>query len=194
MLLSSIYRPPSYSKNHDQKLEANIENAYLLNKETILLGDFNIDFQNASRFKKHHLSKVLRSMNFKQMVNDITRPISSTCLDHIYSNHPERVMDVRTIGVGLSDHLPLVMVRKYARSDPQRCRNTKFIKYRNMKNFNANNFITTSKEVPWDTVFLFDDIDDMLESWESLFNSALDSHCPWRDKRVKNLKQAPWIN
>lgn len=62
-----------------------------------------------------------------------------------------------------------------------------------MKNFNADNFITTLKEVPWDTVFLFDDINDMLESWESLFNSELDSHCPWRNKRVKNLKQATWI-
>ena len=30
------------------------------------------------------------------------------------------------------------------------------------------------RQAPWDTVFMFDDIEYMFESWESLFNSALD--------------------
>ena len=45
----------------------------------------------------------------------------------------------------------------------------------------------------WDTVFVFDEIDDMLDSWESLFNSVLDENCPWREKRVKRAAQAPWM-
>ena len=34
------------------------------------------------------------------------------------------------------------------------------------------------QQAPLDTVFMLDDVDDMLESWESLFNSVLDEHCP----------------
>ena len=38
MLIAGVYRPPSFSKDDDTKLEKNIERGYLLNRETILLG------------------------------------------------------------------------------------------------------------------------------------------------------------
>ena len=41
---------------------------------------------------------------------------------------------------------------------------------------------------------MLDDLDNMLESWESLFNSVLDEHCPSREKRVKRLQQVPWMS
>ena len=41
--------------------------------------------------------------------------------------------------------------------------------------------------------FVFDDTDDILETWEKLFNDAVDTHCPWREKRVKRPNQAPWM-
>ena len=63
-----------------------------------------------------------------------------------------------------------------------------------MKNFNEEHFKFTLRQAPWDTVFLFDDIDDILDSWESLFIGAIDTHCPWRDKRVARANQAPWMS
>ncbi|XP_020912141.1 uncharacterized protein LOC110249902 [Exaiptasia diaphana] len=62
-----------------------------------------------------------------------------------------------------------------------------------MKDFNEFQFQATLKVIPWDTAFVFDTIDDMLDTWEHLFNKALDSHCPWREKRVSREKQAPWM-
>ena len=61
------------------------------------------------------------------------------------------------------------------------------ISYRNMKNLNENEFKHALSQAPWDTVFLFDDINEILDSWELLFNSVLDSHCPWREKRVEHF-------
>ena len=58
------------------------------------------------------------------------------------------------------------------------------IRYRDMKQFDENRFKEALSQAPWDTVFVFDEIDDMLDSWESLFNSVLDENCPWREKRV----------
>lgn len=40
LLTAGVYRPPSTNTEQDKMLGTNIENAYLLNKEMILLGDF----------------------------------------------------------------------------------------------------------------------------------------------------------
>ena len=56
-----------------------------------------------------------------------------------------------------------------------------------MKQFAENRLKEALSQAPWDTVFVFDEIDDMLDSWESLFNSVLDENCPWMTSSV--LKQ-----
>ena len=40
LLTAAVYRPPSTNKEQDKMHGSNIEDAYLLNKEMILLGDF----------------------------------------------------------------------------------------------------------------------------------------------------------
>ena len=40
--------------------------------ETILKGDFNIDFLNKVAYKKHRFVKGIASMNLDQLVNQIT--------------------------------------------------------------------------------------------------------------------------
>ena len=32
------------------------------------------------------------------------------------------------------------------------------------------------------------------ESWENLFNNAVDQHCLWRNKRVALVNQTPWMS
>ena len=52
LLVSGVYRPPSAKKEYNIILGKNIENAYLENKELIILGDFNIDYLNPDSFLK----------------------------------------------------------------------------------------------------------------------------------------------
>ena len=47
-----------------------------------------------------------------------------------------------------------------------------------MKNFNEKDFCLTLDETPWDTAFIFDDINDITDAWYCLLNSALDEHAP----------------
>ena len=63
-----------------------------------------------------------------------------------------------------------------------------------MKRFDEEQFKLTLEHTPWDTVFVFDEIDDMLESWENLFTNAVDQHCPWWYKRVALVNQTPWMS
>ena len=74
------------------------------------------------------MSKELKAGNFKQLVNGATRPASQVCLDH---NYPERLTDVIIPVIGLSDHLPIIMKRKYFRQS----RTIKTVRYRHTKTF-----------------------------------------------------------
>ena len=55
LLIAGVYRPPSSTCDVDASITKNIEKAYLLNKEMVLLGDFNVDLLNANQSSKHKL-------------------------------------------------------------------------------------------------------------------------------------------
>ena len=40
-------------------------------------------------------------MNFTQLVNEVTRLVKGTCLDHIYSNRPLQILIISTLNCGL---------------------------------------------------------------------------------------------
>ena len=59
------------------------------------------------------------------------------------------------------------------------------IEYRSMKNFDEPAFLSSLSDIPWDTAYTFDDVNDIWCHWESLLKQAIDHHAPL--KRV-NLK------
>ena len=50
------------------------------------------------------------------------------------------------------------------------------------------------QSVPWDTIKLFDDTDDILEAWLDLFSQVIDKHVPMKHQRVKRKNQPQWIS
>ena len=62
-----------------------------------------------------------------------------------------------------------------------------------MKNFDEPAFLSSLSDIPWDTAYTFDDVNDIWCHWESLLKQAIDHHTPL--KRV-NLKShhLQWIN
>ena len=131
-------------------------------------------------------------MNFKQLVSRTTRPVSNTCLDHIHTNNPQRIQNTVCPNIGLSDHLPVFAVRLFS-VITNVIINKSIAKWRIL----TRNSLNLHSKKPHGTrylFFIFDDIDDKLSSWESLFNSALDSNCPWRVKRVAKAKKSPWLD
>ena len=74
LLIAGVYRPPSSSRSDDINLGKNIERGYLKNKETIILGDFNINSLDSNKFCKHNLIKTMKNLHFSQHVNQVTRP------------------------------------------------------------------------------------------------------------------------
>jgi hypothetical protein len=164
LFIAGIYRPPSYKVDEDKKLGKNIENVYLLSKEMVLLGDFNVDYF-AKGFHKHKLIKTLNNLNMSQLVNDITRPVSKSCLNHIWCSHPERLRNVQVKNSGMSDHLPVFATRIYKRNKGPNNNSHHVINFRNMKQLDTGKLISALKNAPWDCVFLLEDIDEVLDTW-----------------------------
>ena len=62
-----------------------------------------------------------------------------------------------------------------------------------MQRFNDDDFQADLTAVPWDSAFVYDDIDDVWNHWSKLYKDTIDKHAPILIKRVR-VKQLPWIN
>lgn len=160
----------------------------------ILVGDININYLEKNSYPKHSLIKAIRSMNMSQLVTTITRPISQTCLDHIYSTHSQFISDIIVPYIGISDHLPVFFCRKYTKQNKNKSNHPKLIEYFDFKNLNVNALIDDLNKTPWETAFMFDDVDDSLDAIEVMLNEVLKDHLKKKQKRVKKVKQPAWIN
>ena len=91
------------------------------------------------------------------------------------STQPQRIKSILCNDVGLADHLPVFTVRKFPKGNRnfRRPNGTNFIRYLNIKTFNDAEFITSLKQAPWDTVIVFDEVDDMLQCWDQFLIGAL---------------------
>ena len=194
LLIAGVYRPPSYKAADDKRLGKNIENAHLLNREIIILGDFNIDFLCAKKVQKHSLVKTLHNLNMSQLVHIITRPVSKTCLDHIWCSHPEQLHNVRAMSSGISDHLPVIVTRKFITCPKNNKDQHTTITYRDIKGLNKEQFVSSLQEAPWDCAFVFEDTNDVVDAWYKVFNDIIDEHLPLKQKRVKRKVQPKWFN
>ena len=48
-------------------------------------------------------------------------------------------------------------------------------------------------DIPWDTAYTFDDVNDIWCHWESLLKQAIDHHTPLKRVNLKS-NHLPWIN
>jgi hypothetical protein len=105
--------------------------------------------------------------------------VSNSCLDHVYTTHPAFISVLTVPNIGLADHLPVFICRKYVKT--KKDSSHKVINYHDFKNLNVENFLEGLHKCPWDNAFIFDDVLDL-------------HHIPWKQKRVKRFKQPAWIN
>ena len=114
-------------------------------------------------------------------------------IDHIYSNTPANILTTAMPHIGLSNHFPVFSSRKTNGS--YSLKNTHYtISYRSFKNFDENKFIDDLKSTPWDIVKIFDDVNDIVETWSNLFSDIVDKHLPLRKHRVKRKHQPKWLH
>ncbi len=170
-----------------------IEKVLKTQKEIYLLGDFNKDLLNDQIGKPWLEYMYVEQFGFFQKVNQPTRSThnSQTLIDHIYCNIQDNVSSIDIPRIGLSDHFPVFLTRKTNCSLPKWSHHT--IKYRSYKNFDETSFLSDLQSVPWDIIKVFDDTNEVVETWSSMFLNIVDKHPPMKTHRVKHSQQPKWI-
>ena len=191
--MAGIYRPPNTKADLDHRLAGNIERACSPNMETILLGDMNLDYLQ-KEFNSHGLVKGLKDSKFTQLVLAVTRPISKTCLDQIWSNKPDQIVSIKCPDICISDHFSVLAVRLHNYYSPDNTKNHKYIIYWNLKSLDHERFIKTLYETPWDIIFVFDEVDDMVNGWYSLLNEAIEANVLLKRKRIQHDTKPKWLS
>jgi len=194
LFVCTWYRPPNSEINVLNKYEEFLAKNDGENKETIILGDFNCDHLNeTSNDGNTVLLKVLNTIyGFEQLINEPTRTTqtSSTLIDLVLTNHPEKITKSGVVQLGISDHDLIYCVRKINRNLKH---GHKEINYRNFKSFDIEIFKECLRQAPWDQFYSCNDANKAWELWKNNFIDALNRHAPIKKKRIKK-NSVPWIN
>ena len=154
-----------------------------------MLGDFNLDLMKEQHY---NLYNDLVLLGLDQLIHEVTRPESKSCLTHVYVNNPTNVLSSSVVSMGLSDHCPVTVVRKHNGSFAKNNLH-KTIRYRDFKHFDEHQFVEQLTHVPWSLISMADDVEVKVDLFEQLYLSVLNEHAPIVEKRVKTIRQPPWF-
>lgn len=192
ILIGNLYRPPDSRVEYDDRLEEFIQNVLQEGKEIILLGDFNKNLLPGTA--NNEWENFMLSLGLSQMISEPTRVTnsSSTLIDHIYTNYEENISSVSVCKLTISDHYAVFGNRKINVSISKNSH--QMITYRSFKNFDENAFVNDLHQIPWEVVDTFEDVNDMVQIWNSLFLEVVDKHAPVKHHRVKKYRQPDWLS
>ena len=163
-------------------------------KEIYLMGDFNRDIKQDNI--KQSCVEYMESFGRHRIVNMPTRVTdqSAALKYHIYSNTYANISTTVIPNIGLSVHSPVFVSRKTNGS----CgvKNTHYtISYRFLKNFDERKLIDDLKSTHWDIIKVFDDVNDIFDTWSDLFcDIVVDKHLPLQQHHVKRKQLPKWLS
>ena len=191
-LVGNMYRPPDTKVEFNDRFEDFIDIVSDQNKEFIILGDFNRNLLNCEI--ERDWGNFTSSLGLTQLISEPTRVTqeSQTLIDHIYTNNEETIQSVSVEKMCISDHFAVFCNRK---SHASFSKNThQVITYRSFKNFEEAYFLSDLSSVPWEILEQFDNVDDIVNVWNTLFLEILDKHAPIKSHRVKKKYQSEWLS
>ena len=184
IFIMNVYRPPSGDVDAFLKCLQQCISTIRSNKECDIFigGDFNIDFLKKHSINMKKLSKFNKTNQVKQIITNITRPDSNTCIDMILTNC-EIIKEHGVHNISISDHLPIYFIRK----KPKTLKHSTTFKGRSYKNLDLQQFTDYLSQYEW-TDFAINDIDIC---WDIIYNrimAAADHLCPIREFNFSNDK------
>ena len=113
---------------------------------------------------------------------------TSSLINVILVSHVDRMSTSGNLHLGVSDHDLIYVIRKQRLPKPK----AKTIEFRTTKNLDVNSFVKDLEEIPWDSAYAYDNIDDIWHHWATPFNQTLHKHVPLVQKKIAN-RQIRWI-
>jgi hypothetical protein len=130
--------------------------------------------------------------NLSQQINEPNRTTdsSSTLIDHIFTNNPDKVVCSGVSHVSISDQFLIYAFRKLSISLPTRGHS--MVNYRKFKNFDSMKFRNDISLQNWSNIKELENPNDMWHAWKTTFNCVVNKQAPLCTKRVKASKSL-WI-
>ena len=115
-IVSCIYRQPVSQKISFTKLENVFEQILSHNHSTVIMGDFNIHYNQSPNNKAHDLETIFQ---VNQLIKNNTRVTdnSSSLIDLIYTNVPHYHTSSGVIPLSLSDHFVIFTSINFKKSN-----------------------------------------------------------------------------
>ncbi len=134
------------------------DKAFIEGKEMIITGDINLDYLKPTKLPNRWTS-IMESYDMTQIIKEPTRVTErlKSCIDHIYVSNTEHVRPIRSLRYTRKHHAQL----------HNRTHNT--IKFRSYKEFDHDLFLEDLNSVLWNQCDAFDDPNDALSCWQTLF-------------------------
>ena len=171
---------------------AYLDAATTLSNDVIFLGDFNCDMMEPNKppMDGRDLCDLLDIYNLKNLITSPTRitKTSKTLLDLILTNNKKRILSSGVVDVQISDHS---LVFTILRLSAPRLQSRK-IYARSYKNFNPNIFLEDLQNVPFHVMDVFDDVEDKLFAFESLYLDIINEQAPIKKFHVRG-NQVPFM-
>ncbi|KAG5879062.1 hypothetical protein JTB14_025105 [Gonioctena quinquepunctata] len=181
IVLGVAYRPPNANvPTALEKLESNLTN-FLPTCETLLVAaDFNINLLSTNA-SVQLFNDFVQSYNLSQIVTAPTRVTShsQTLIDVIITSNPEVITKCYIFDVpGISDHFATTM--KFPELKPE----TRYITFRDYKNFQLPPFLADLGEVSWYTIYTLQNVDEQVEFFNRELITLLDAYAPLQKIKV----------
>ena len=159
-------------------------------QEVYILGDFNMNLINKSlRLNVPKYYKDFCSLHgLKQIITSPTRVTvnTSTLLDHVLTNSPDRVSQSGVIDIGISDHMLTYCTRKITRAKHLE---HKYISVRSFKNYTQEKFIQALISAEFPDYSTFQTVEEAYNDFIVKLTDVINKIAPIKKVRVKGNTQ-----
>ena len=174
--------------NFNKLFSENLSRVISESKETVILGDVNVNYLNKNANKD--FKSILNLFGMKKIITTPTRITNntSTLIDIIATTHCQHIKTFCTIPSGIADHEMVGCVRKvnHIKYEPKTitCRD-----YRNYQPDLARNDLN-SKD--WNYFYFLKDVNAAWKVLSDYLTETINTHAPKITRRIKG-KPCPWI-
>uniref|UniRef100_A0AAR2J957 Reverse transcriptase domain-containing protein n=1 Tax=Pygocentrus nattereri TaxID=42514 RepID=A0AAR2J957_PYGNA len=187
-----LYRPPSSNSLFYEHLYSILKECDE-KKELILMGDFNINWENKQDRKR--LKEITDKFSLTQLVQGPTRvtKCSQTQIDLMFTNRQERITKSSNLLTGLSDHNFILVVRKLTKKRFKNIIKPKHY-YQKIPKSEMHNLENALKQIDWPNILSCKDIDDNCDIFLSTINKVMSSFTRKVQSKPRQRETLPWLN
>lgn len=200
ILVGFIYRNGKSNATWDDDFIQMMTKVNSLRRRVVLMGDFNIDLM----VPQPEWISCTKMVDFTQLITEPTRIqkytskktnrswVTSTLIDHIYTNNTDMISASSTSNVCVSDHKPLIC-KLTCKLPKRKNKGHTYVQYRCFKKFDQSHFISDLLSTNFSQINDCPDANIAASKWLSLFLTVINKHLPLRRRRVKNSTFPEWM-